>query len=631
MKEEQTEKLKKKIFLLEQENRGLRNQNEELKTRCDNIQASYDTVVGSQAWKMTAPLRRFLDFLKSFWLFQWLYSKRTKARVKKYGILQKDNAQKSNGISFAPGDENAYINLAIADRIDLITTPHTLFIAHLIESRLKERGIRSEIHVGSFDKFEDIPYIIICPQFLKKFPKTYAVFQMEQTVTSRWLTEDYLEILRHAIAVLDYSSNNIEYFAQYPEIAKKIFFVPIDVLKQYEFEAQEAPECDVLFYGDPHCPRRQKLLEELEKHFSVEVISNSFGEEIYGKIRSAKVLLNIHYYENSLLETTRLCEALSVGAGVIVSEESADRQEDERWKEYVEFVPCGDADALIERISYWLGHEKERNEYSAALSQKLAERKSAFDYAFGRFLLAYDVISFDDFYESYAKDLRLAGDRLCLSLPEAPERRKAFAADNAYGFAFFDGLKHRLGWIGAAMSYKLIFKKALEQGLESIMVCEDDVYFPEGFPERFAKAQQYLSAHPGWDVFSAFMADVSDEVQVKAVAEEQGETFVMLDRMISMVFNVYHRPVFSKIAGWDSDNRDVNTNTIDQYLENTDLNVLTTEPFLVGHKEELRSTIWEGYMNGDEIYLGMIRETRKKMKKIRSEFEEEKRNNGNRA
>ena len=69
------------------------------------------------------------------------------------------------------------------------------------------------------------------------------------------------------------------------------------------------------------------------------------------------------------------------------------------------------------------------------------------------------------------------------------------------------------------------------------------------------------------------------------------------DRLISTVMNVYNRSVFDLIAGWNENDRDVETNTIDRYLErNSQLKVVVTEPFLVGHKEEQHSTIW-GFQN----------------------------------
>ncbi len=63
--------------------------------------------------------------------------------------------------------------------------------------------------------------------------------------------------------------------------------------------------------------------------------------------------------------------------------------------------------------------------------------------------------------------------------------------------------------------------------------------------------------------------------------------------MTSMVFNIYHKSFFTKMLNWDEENRNVNNNAIDRYIESQgDLRVVTTLPFLVGHKEEQTSSIW---------------------------------------
>ena len=74
------------IDALKLENLQLRQQNLELKSQRDYFQQAYGTVVGSQAWKMTAPLRKFLDFLKRFWLFRWLYRKLKALRAGKMTV-----------------------------------------------------------------------------------------------------------------------------------------------------------------------------------------------------------------------------------------------------------------------------------------------------------------------------------------------------------------------------------------------------------------------------------------------------------------------------------------------------------------------------------------------------------------
>jgi len=208
-----------------------------------------------------------------------------------------------------------------------------------------------------------------------------------------------------------------------------------------------------------------------------------------------------------------------------------------------------------------------------------------------RFLLAVDAIPFDRFYEAVGSYIHFDGNRVCLSLPESPERRASFDADNHYGFEVFPGLKHHLGWVGCGLSYKFIFRKAMEQQLDTILICEDDTYFPENFDERFAKLQSFMAVHDDWDVFSGVMADMGD-AHILQCFSENGEEFVYLDTLISTVFNLYRSSMYPLLADWDNWNRNKAENAIDRYMENKNLRVLTTCPFLVGHKEDLDSTIW---------------------------------------
>ena len=114
------------------------------------------------------------------------------------------------------------------------------------------------------------------------------------------------------------------------------------------------------------------------------------------------------------------------------------------------------------------------------------------------------------------------------------------------------------------------------------------------------------------------MADIGD-VSVLGYADVSGEEFVYLNRMISMVFNVYDKSIFEVISSWDNMNRDVNKNTIDRYLENKELRILTTSPFLVGHKEDLYSTLW-GAKN--TIYTDGINRSDQKLRKMLDEHKE---------
>ena len=79
---------------------------------------------------------------------------------------------------------------------------------------------------------------------------------------------------------------------------------------------------------------------------------------------------------------------------------------------------------------------------------------------------------------------------------------------------------------------------------------------------------------------------------------------------MSMVFNIYDKSVFDIICQWDNTILDKQTNTIDRYLEDKITRVLTTCPFLVGHKEDLNSTIWN---HKNDLYNPGIENCSKKL------------------
>jgi hypothetical protein len=104
-----------------------------------------------------------------------------------------------------------------------------------------------------------------------------------------------------------------------------------------------------LFYGDLKNKRRQRYLKELKKHFNVRVETNLFGAALHEAIAQTRVVVNIHYYEGAILESTRVCECLSLGA-TVVSEMSSNQGEHLDWEDMVTFTPVGDVQAMIEAI-----------------------------------------------------------------------------------------------------------------------------------------------------------------------------------------------------------------------------------------------------------------------------------------
>ncbi len=233
-----------------------------------------------------------------------------------------------------------------------------------------------------------------------------------------------------------------------------------------------------MFYGDANCDRRRKFLQELQKEFSVRVESNLFGEAMQDAIRRSKIVINIHYYEDALLETTRVAEILSLGGSIVISERSNDPDEDNRMSPLVDFVEIGNIEAMKARIRWWLEHPDERSKKLKENRKILLLQLGDANFYFYRFMLANKQMGFDEFYNLTQQFIQVPQNaRWCLHLPEQVERKDEFAKENKFQFAIFPGLRYPIGWVGCALSYKYMFKKLQDKGVDYAIICEDDVLF----------------------------------------------------------------------------------------------------------------------------------------------------------
>ena len=72
---------------------------------------------------------------------------------------------------------------------------------------------------------------------------------------------------------------------------------------------------------------------------NIRVVTNVFGEELYDMIKKARIVLNIHFKGESLLETGRIYDCIRHSTPLIISEESIDKAVMEEYKYIVNFVP----------------------------------------------------------------------------------------------------------------------------------------------------------------------------------------------------------------------------------------------------------------------------------------------------
>ena len=489
----------------------------------------------------------------------------------------------------------------------IMATPHTVFIAYLIAERLRNHGWKVNIFTVEQKHFQCDYYIVICPQMFKKLPpgEKRIAFQMEQSVSSRWFTDNYLGMLNNSLSVLEYALVNIDFMATKGVSFPHVHYLPVGATANYVDTTSPIEKAyDILFYGDSlSCLRRREMLDVLSQHFTVRIVNDVFGEEIQTLIKQARLVINLHYYENALLEMPRIQECLSLGVPV-VSEAAQDQHDYPELTGVVTFFEQGSIPAMLITVKAAL--ESPVTPEKIAASVALSELRFAF--MFDRFLIALGFLP-----ASYAKQLTLnlpsSVNRIALSLPETIGRRRFFETERPVDCHIFDGIRRSPGWMGCGLSYGVLAEFALKQGLNKLTIMEDDVILPVDFESKISIINEFLTTRPAaqWDVFSGVIAALHSDVEIVSVDVFKGITFVTINKMTSMVFNIYNEKVLHLLASWDPKDLDAKCNTIDRFLERqSDLNVVVALPFFVGHREEVHSTLW-GFKN--DQYNDMINES----------------------
>lgn len=590
---EEIKKTNKTNFIYKCNYNTLKKQYCNLNKRYIKVYNEYNNVIMSNSWRITKPIRYILDKYK---LFKKNINNINKSNKSKE-VQVKNNSINNNKLSV--------FKLKKFEFVVILTTKHCNYLADIIDFNLKKIGVVSRVIFETPENgYDPVPHFVICPQMFKELPELYVAFQMEQSVSPRWFTPHYLQILKSSAAILDYSLVNLGYLQKNGIDLNELYYLPISVMEINRPKCDQW-EYDVLFYGDDNCDRRKAMLERLGK-YNIKIINDLFGEDLIREIDKARIIVNIHYYEGALLETTRLSECLTRNNSVLISEKSVDYNENTKFEQFVDFVEIGDIESIEKLIDYYLD-KPER------ISEKLIRNYENFDkedfcpfeFFFFRFLLASENVTYEEFYNITGHKYRVNEDKLALGLPEDRERYKGFCDDNKYGFRYFYGLRHMIGWIGCGLSYKFMLQQAKQSGIKHITICEDDVYFKPDFVDRYAKIFKYLNNNMDkWDVFSGLNADVADDVRILDIEFSDEEGFIFIDKMVSTVFNIYNSSFMELICDWDEQNHDPMTNTIDRFIENKlDIKVLITVPYLVGHKEFLDSTLW-GHSN--KAYIDMI-------------------------
>jgi hypothetical protein len=189
---------------------------------------------------------------------------------------------------------------------------------------------------------------------LSLLPQNYIVIQLEQTSAEacNWFTAKYTQLMANALEVWDYSLVNYQALKTLTPPPKQIRYVPIHYTPSQDILTLKPPsqrDLDVVFMGSL-CPRREKLINDLRlAGLNVYATQSAWGQVREDLLCRTKIVVNLHYYESAILETTRLSYLLSNHI-LVVSESSADKLLDNWYSTYCKIVPT---DQLVDTCQRW--------------------------------------------------------------------------------------------------------------------------------------------------------------------------------------------------------------------------------------------------------------------------------------
>jgi hypothetical protein len=207
------------------------------------------------------------------------------------------------------------------------------------------------------------------------FPPRYIIFQLEQSPIRKWFIPSYFARLQNALQVWDYNLQNIDYLR---ERGIDAIHVPLGYCPLFASPIYPPETIDILFLGQLRNNHREATITALrEAGFTVVANNKTFGEQKKQVVAQAKIVLNLHYGHQAILEEPRIIPLLTAGK-VVISETVDDPRYIQLYQDSVIFVQ--DTNDLIAQCHKWLNvGTMARREWGLKVSRWVMTQRKAID------------------------------------------------------------------------------------------------------------------------------------------------------------------------------------------------------------------------------------------------------------
>jgi len=240
--------------------------------------------------------------------------------------------------------------------IYIITCKYGYYLSNVLKYILEKEEYNVEIR-ENINLNDDNLHIILFSQKIKVYPRNYIIYNLEQKDISKWIDKKYELSLLFSKKCWDYSLVNINKFHNL--IRQKFIYFRLPSINYNlinDNENNKIKNFDILFYGTMN-DSRLKILNFIKSNlgfnYDIKIINNIFGKDLFDYIKKCKIVLNISYYQNALLECYRINEVQSCKKLIIsFYPNKYDIDNFNYYKDSVVFV--NSIENMIKNIHYYL-------------------------------------------------------------------------------------------------------------------------------------------------------------------------------------------------------------------------------------------------------------------------------------
>ena len=278
---------------------------------------------------------------------------------------------------------NDLINNEKIKTIYIITTNYTLLFSQKLRDYLKTFEIRCVIYTNIYDSLivkaeKDknlyllfVGTITLLNENITYLPSNkYIIYQIEQLNQNKYyynkLNQNMIHLMLTSYAIYDYSIVNLDYYPSFMRSIVKIVipyipYIPYN-LENFESGLREDNKKNILFIGTLNT-RRTNILNNLKNHivsqnlqYNLLIFQKLFNNELKELLKTCSYVLNLHYYDNAILEVFRFEDVIPYNVKIL-SEEPGNKTEDYliniyQKNNFVDFFPVIEENNDFNNIQY---------------------------------------------------------------------------------------------------------------------------------------------------------------------------------------------------------------------------------------------------------------------------------------